>query len=306
MMDRRSALQLLAWTGLWACGPEAIPDPAEPKVERIRDAHALAAQAVKARVTMIIYMDRVRKHALAPKLAALDVVSDTFDGTDIDPLEDVDRAVIAARTARSQKDAIAVAEHHVEPARLKASMTKMVEASGDEGRWLTGYPFDAAKVVVRKRKTVVMAVTPTLFVVTSPKHVRRAATLHESGGIPNPTNPAAIVADANQPSSSLKARRVPPVPKTVNHLYAELVLRDDGGADLAIDGESSSVDQARADATKLTEDIDKASNVNLGFFKFKAFEPIVFKPDGNMVRARRRVSKKELDALLSLASMMMG
>jgi hypothetical protein len=255
---------------------------------------------------MIVYMDRVRKHPLAPRLAALDAITEAFEGTDIEPIRDVDRAVLAAKTARSQKNAIAVAEHHVAPPRLKTAMSQLVQQSGSEGRWLEGYDFPAAKVMVRDRHTVILAVTPTLLVVTAPHHAKRAATLQNSGGIPDPTNPAAIVADANQPASSLEARGVPRVPQTVHHLYAEVTLRADGGADLAIDGESSSEAQAQADAEQLTKDIEKASTVNVAFFKFKAFEPIAFKPDGKMVRARRRVSQKELDALLSLAAMMLG
>jgi hypothetical protein len=309
-MDRRTLLQLLACTSLTslACGP-ATPEPAGPVTSQdaVRDAHALAAKVVSARVTMIIYMDRVRKHPVAPRIAALDAIGEAFEGTDIKPIDDVERAVLAAKTARAQEDAIAVAEHQLTEERIKTAMTQMIAQSGDEGRWLTGYPFPAAKVVVKKRNTVVMAVTPTLLVVTSPKHAKRAATLQNSGGIPDPTNEAAIVADANQPSSSLKAPGVPPVPKTVSHLYADLTLREaDGSADLVIDGKSTDEAQAQADAQQLTADIEKAATVKVALFKFQAFEPFEFTPDGNMVRARRRVSQKELDSLLMLAAMMLS
>lgn len=306
-MDRRALLQLLASAGLLACGP-STPEPDGPDLHRepIRDAHALAAKVVGARVNMIIYMNRVRSHALAPKLAQLDAIGEAFEGTDIEPIKDVERAVIAAKSATAKEDAIAVAEHTVSQDRLKTAMTKMVEQSGAEGRWLEGYPFPAVKVVVRKRKTVVMAVTPTLLVVTPPKHAKRAASLQQSGGIPNPTNEAAIVADADQPSSSLEASGVPPVPKTVHRLYAEVKLNADGGAHLAIDGESTSETQAQADAAQLTKDIEEASTVNVGFFKLKAFEPIAFTSEGKMLKARRKVSQKELDALLSLAAMFLG
>lgn len=306
-MLRRTLLGLLACTSLWACGP-ALPEPDGPDLaqDKPRDAHTLAAKAVNARVTLIVYMDRVRKHALAPRLASLDVITEAFEGTDIKPIDDVDRAVIAARTARTREDVIAVAEHHVTPERLKAAMTQMVAQSGTEGRWLEGYGFPAVKVVVRKRKTVVMAVTPTLLVVTAPKHAKRAASLENSGGIPDPANAAAIVADADQPASSLEAPGVPPVPPTVRRIYASLTLLEGGDADLVIDGESSSETQARADADQMTKDVEKAATVNVAFFKIKAFEPIPFTPDGNMVRARRRVTQKELDMLLSLASMMIG
>lgn len=307
-MDRRTLLSTLLWTGLAsACGP-ATPEPEAPDLSggAVRDAHAIAAKAVAAKVTMIVYMDRVRTHAVAPRLASLDVIGEAFQGTDIDPVKDVDRAFIAAKSARAKEDAMAVAEHHVEPERVKRAMTQLVAQSGDEGRWLDGYPFPAVKAVVRKRQTVVLAVTPTMLVVTSPKHARKAIPLANSGGIPDPANEAAIVADANEPSTSLESPGVPPVPRTVHHLYAEVTLRTDGGADLKIDGESSDEAQAQADAAQLTQDIEKASTVNVAIFKFKAFEPIPFTSEGKMVRARRRVSKGELDSLLSLAAMMLG
>ncbi len=309
-MYRRTLLQAISLTslaGFVGCGP-ATPEPHGPSAAQggPRDAHTRAANVVGARVTLIVFMDRVRVHPLAPQLAGLDVVAEAFEGTDIDPIKDVDRAVMAAKTARSQEDAIAVAEHHVAPDRLKVAMTQMVARSGGQGRWLTDYDFPTVAVMVRERQTVVMAVTPKLLVVTSPKHAKKAASLRQSGGVPDPVNAAAIVADAHQPASSLKARGVPPVPKTVNHLYADLTLRDDGGADLVIDGKSTSPAQARADATQLTADVEKASTVNIAFFKIKAFEPIVFKPDGDMVFARRRITQKELNTLLSLAAMMIG
>ncbi len=266
----------------------------------------MAAKIVDAKVTMILYMERVRNHALAPRLGNLEAIGEAFQGTDIDPVKDVDRVTLAARTARSKEHAIAVAEHHVEPERVKRAIGQLVAQSGAEGRWLESYPFPAAEVMVRDRHTAVLAVTPTLLVVTSPQHAKRAAALSESGGVPDPVNQAAIVADANEPSTSLDAPGMPPVPPTMHHLYAEVTLRDDGGADLAIDGESSTDTQAQADAAQLTADVEKASTVNVAFFKFKAFEPIVFTSEGTMVHARRTVSKTELDALLSLATMLLG
>ncbi len=307
-MDRRKVLHTLMWTTLAsACGPSTPePEAPEPSETALRDAHAIAARAVDAKVTMIVFMDRVRKHALAPKIGRLDVIGEAFEGTDVDPVEDVDRAFIAAQSARSSQDAMAVAEHHVEPERIKRAMTQLVEKSGDEGRWLVGYPFPAAQVLVRKKKTVVLAVQPKLLVVTSPKHARKAIPLQQSGGIPDPSNRAAIVADANQPSKTLKAPGAPPVPDSVHHIYAEVTLRDDGGADLKIDGESSDDDQAARDAAQLTADIEKASTVNLGVIRYQPVGTIQFTSEGKMVRARRRVSRSELDTLLSIASMMLG
>jgi hypothetical protein len=293
-----------AWLAA-ACGGDT-PDPAVPETpDSSRNAHVLAAQAVRARVHALIFMDRVRAHALAPRLASLDAFSEAFQGTDIEPVRDVDRVFIAARSARADDSAIAVAEHRLEPQRVETAMQRLIDLSGGDGRWLDDYPFRAARVIVRQRKTAILAVTPTLLVVTSPTFAKPAARLRESGGLPEPKGPEAIDAHADQPHTSLKLRGVPRVPPTVEEIDATIVLQADGSADLSIDGASKSEVSAQADAAKLTEDIEKASYVDVWFAKARMFDPVVFKAEGNMVRARRHVTQQELDMLTSLAAMML-
>jgi hypothetical protein len=288
-----------------ACGP-STPEPEIPdEPESTRNADVLAAQVVRARVSALVFMDRVRSHALAPRLASLDAFSEAFAGTDIEPVRDVDRAFIAARSARADDAAIAVAEHHLEAARVEGAMRRLVELSGQDGRWLEGEPFPSVRVMVRQRKTVVMAVTPTLLVVTSPAYAKGAARLRDSAGLPEPSGPQAIEAHADQPSTSLKVQGAPQVPPTVARVDATIVLRDDGGADLAVDAQSKDEAQAKADAAKLTEDIDKASYVDMWIAKARVFEPLVFVAEGSVLRARRRVSKSELDALVALAALVL-
>src|SRR5690606_26972304 len=111
---------------------EQVPPPVvvEPPPSPPRDAHLRAVEAVGAKVTAMIYVDRVRGHALAPRIAEMDAWAGILEGTGIDPLRDVDRAFVAGRNLESQADAIVVAEHHVPPEKISAAMKKMVADSG--------------------------------------------------------------------------------------------------------------------------------------------------------------------------------
>jgi hypothetical protein len=311
-MRRRA---LLWWFALgWAGCGGAANDPAsaadvddvanEPVAQAPRNAGALAVKAVGAKLTALIHVERLRSHPLAPQVAGMEAFGPVFDGTGIDPLEDVDRAFVAAANARDEKAVVAVAEHHVEPERINKALDTLVARSDGEGARLHTFGFPAALIVVKKRKSVVLAVTPTLLVVTSEAYASAASSLKDAGGLPEPTGPEALVADAEQPSTTLEARRAPAIPKTISHAHATVVLGDDGGADVAIVGDSSDPEQAKQDAADLTKAIEDATTVKISIIKVRAFEPVAFEADGSQVKAQRHVTQAEMQTLLGFAKML--
>jgi hypothetical protein len=295
---------------LWALGcggatPEPVTAPAAVEIAPpARDAHDIATRLVGAKITALIHVGRMRNHPLAPRIAKMDAWAGVFEGSGIEPLTDVDRAFLAAADARDQENAMAVIEHHVDAPKVKAALGRLVEQSGSEGRWLEGYDFPAARVKVRDRTSVVLAVTASLLVVTSDRLARSAAELSHSGGLPEPDGAEALSAEVAQPASTLKARGVPPIPKTLSHAHATVTLVDGGSADVAIDAESTDPEQARADAKALTKEIEDATTIRISIIKVRAFEPITFEAEESTVKARRRVTQGELETLLGLAQMM--
>jgi hypothetical protein len=269
-----------------------------------RDAHERAVEVVGARMTAMVHVDRLRKHPLAPRVASLELWGPVFEGTGIDPLADVDRIFAAGRTADDQEAAIVVAEHHVEPDRLKQGLGTLIEKSGEDGGWLEGYDFPVARVKVKDRKSVVLAVTPTVLVVTSPAFFEKAAlALTGTGGLPEAHGPEALVAQTEQPSETLKAPRVPPIPATISKARMEIVMAEDGGADIAIDGDSTTPEQAKADADTLTKEVEDATTMQVAVFKVRAFDPVVFTSDGASIKARRHLTKTEIETLVGFAAM---
>lgn len=312
MLRRRSLIVLAGLTAV-GCGAAPVVEPQVAPVvaddEEVppplpRDAHQLAANIVSAKLTALIHVDRVRGHPLAPQVAAFDAWGPIFDGTGIEPLKDVDRAFVAAANARDGKAIIAVAEHHVEPARLSAALDTLVKKSGGKGEHIDGFLFPAARVVFDGRESIVMATTPTLLVVTSEPFANAAGCLKDSGGLPEPSGPEAMIANAMHPSSTLKVRRAPKIPATIDRAHATITMRDDGGATVVFEGDSRDEAQAVKDAADLTRAIEDATTVKISFLKVRAFAPIAFKATGNKVVAERHVTRSEMQTLLGYASML--
>ena len=303
----RWCLLLATLVALGSCGGTPMAEPAvvdEPPAPAPRNAAELASAIVHAKLTTLIHIDMVRDHPLAPRVAALEAWGPVFDDTGIDPLEDVERAFVAAANAKDQQAVIVVAEHHVEAERLKKAMDKLVARSGGKGAWLPDYDVPAARVEVKGRESVIIAVTPTVLVVTSEPYAKAAKRLIGTGGLPEPEGPAAIIATADQPAVTLDAPRVPPLPPTLSTARAEVTFEKGGGADLSIEAQSTTPDQARADAVELTRTVDEATSVKISVLRVRMFKPVAFRSDGDKVIARRKLSRAELDQLLTLAAML--
>lgn len=279
------------------------PAVAEPP-PRARDTADRAAAIVGANLRVLLHVDRVKDHPLAPRLVSMKAWGGILEATGIDPLTDVDRAFVAAKNARDQRAVMAVAEHHVGPERLKAAIEQLVADSGPDGALLPELGVLAAKVKVRGRESVVLAVTPTLLVVTSDDFANAATTLANSGGLPDPVGPEAVSAQVERPSATLKAPRAPRVPKTISRAEATVTMAPDGGADVLIIGQSTDTKQAERDAKALTKEVDRATTVKVAIVRIRAFDPVRFTAADDRVEGRRHVTSGELNTLLGFAEMM--
>lgn len=302
----------LALVGCGGASPDVVSPDDSARVEpvvvepppRARDTAERAAAIVGAKVRVVVHVDRLKDHPLAPRLVSMKAWGGIFEATGIDPLEDVDRAFVAAKNARDQRAVIAVAEHHVDEQRMKAAIDQLVAESGADGRLLPELGVLAAKVNVRGRQSVVLAVTPTLLVVTSDDFAQAATTLASTGGLPEPTGPEAALAHVDRPSDTLKAPRAPRIPKTIHRADATVTMAPDGGADVVIVGQSTDAAQAVIDAKALTEEIDRATTVKVAIVKIRAFDPVKFAATEDRVEGRRHVSSSELNTLLGFVEMM--
>jgi hypothetical protein len=282
--------------------PDDVADEPEPNA---RDADVRARKVVGANLDATINVEKLRPHPLAPRLAEFSVWGALFDGSDVKPIEEVDRVFVAAANARDGQKVIVVVEHQVEAPRVKAAIQNLIDKSEGEGGWIKSYDFPAARVKVKGKKSVVMAVAPNLLVLTSARYAKAAASLSESGGLPEPTGEEALIATADEPAKNLDSKDLPKIPDTVSNLRADVTLADDGGADVAIDGESSSPEQAQKDAEELTKNVDDKTSIKMSVLKLRLFDAPKFEADGSKIKSRRKLSQAEIERLLGAAKMMM-
>jgi len=284
--------------------PKLVEEPPPPPP---RNADEIALQVVGADIAVAIEVARLRDHGWAMRAASLGGWLRLFDGTGIDPRRDLDRAFLAIRNLKARRDSLLVAEHHAEPARVKAAVDQLVANSdlpaAAPAGWLEDCAAPCARVAVEGRVAMVVLLKPHLIAVGPERHARPAAPLLlASGGLPEPSGPEAILARAENPSESLRARRVPRVPATMSRLSATVTVAPDSAALLHIEGPSSSPVQAKQDADALTRALDRATSAKVFFVRVRVFDPIRFHSQDAMVVGDRRFSARELDRLLDLAS----
>lgn len=315
MLRRRSLLALLTSQALVACGgantdpntPQGgtEPDGVAPVPPPAPDAHERAIAATGAKIYGTLHVERIRNHPLAPQLIEMaSQETKVLEGTGIEPLQDVDRVFVAAKSAKDPEAVMAVLEHHVEADRLKTAMQTMVDESGEEGRWVEGEPYPTAIVYVEKRHSLVAAVTPTMLVITSPAMKDKVKTLAGTSGIPEPTGEEALSAYVSEPRATLEnPKGTPPIPATVAYAEGTITFQANGDADVHIEGKSANPAQARDDAKEINDALIEATSAKMGPVRVQVVKPITFAAEGDMLKGDRKVTLAEMQTIVSLAGM---
>src|SRR5262249_9746943 len=142
------------------------------------------------------------------------------------------------------EEAVVALEHAMDEPKLRGAIDMLVARSDPPGAWLTDVGVPAARVSVRGHKRVVAMPARNLLVVLPEALAKEAGKFSGSGGLPDPQGPEAAVATAAMPAQTLKAPRVPTLPDTLREARATLRLSDDGGADIDVEAESTTPEQA--------------------------------------------------------------
>jgi hypothetical protein len=295
------ALAFIVTFGAAACGgPAATTEEVAAPKPKPRNAADIARAIVGAKVGALVYVDRTRKHPVGAKVAALDLWQPVLEGTGIDPQRDLERAFVASPSVRSGDKTIAVAQHSLPEDRIKSAIDVMIGRSSPPGEWLEGTGVPAAKVTVREQTRVVAIVDPAFLVILPEANALDAKRFVGTGGFPDPEGPEAVVAFAADPSRSLRAPNAPRIPETISSARATVTLSSDGGADIKAVAQSSSEEQARADAEALTSEIDRATTLKIVFVKVRFFGPIEFKPEGSTAKSDVHLTPGDIDKLMTL------
>ena len=288
---------------LAACGGE-VPTAATPDAEddKPRNAEQIAMSLVQGRISARIFVDRLRDHPVGPKLLKLGPVPDLLEGSKLEPLRDIQRAVVVSNSAKEER-AIVFAEHSVGAHEIPALVAELAEKSEPKGQVIGGPPNWTVKVSKKGRDGIVCFVPPRFVVILPMDLADKCDAFSGTGGLVGPVADEAATIAVLQPAESLRARGVPPVPATVTGLNTTIVLNKDGGATVDTVGQSSK-ESAAEDAAILTKGLDEATSVNLGFVRIRAFGPVVFRGEEDKVKSKLNLTSAELDQILSIADSM--
>lgn len=284
----------------------ATPAPAPPPVPMTRDALERAVKLVNARAGAIVHVAAWRGHPLAGQILEAMPLRGSLERSGIDPMNDVDRVLVAAADPR-QRSAIAVYEHHVDAARLDRLLLEAMRDSNPPGEALREGSMTGARVnvpvSVRGRQTTlsgdIWLATPTLLVVVPPR-TPGAATFQQSAGLPMPSKNEGGSGWTEQPAEVFRNSRVD-IPKTLSRADAWTFPQPSGGVRAEVRARSTSHDQALSDANALTGNLDRATRVKLGPLTVRVFQTPQFRAEGDEVVGEIDVSRAQLEQVLSMA-----
>ncbi|WP_050435462.1 hypothetical protein [Chondromyces crocatus] len=290
-----------------SCGGAPTPPPEAPIAEapKPRNAATIAQEIAGGKVSVLVYAERARGHALSAQLAKLNLWGPVLDGTGIDPQKNLLRAFVTAPSVRAEREAVIVLEHDLTPEQLQTGLDTLRGRSDPPAVPLDGLGLPATQVTIQGHTRVVAVVEPSFLVVLPQDKASQAKRFLGTGGFPDPEGPEAALATALEPSTTLRVQRAPRVPETIGALSAGLVLEPDGGAQLVLDGVSQSPEQAQEDARHLTAEVDQATSFRVSIIKVRVFDPVRFTAEGDRVKAQRRLTPQEIDRLFGLLSAVM-
>ena len=283
-----------------------------PPAPKPRNAAEIAQSITSGKAGVLVYADRVRGHPIGPRIAKMSTISAVLEGTGIDPEQDLERVFFSAASIGQGHRGVTIAQHRVPTARMKAAVDVLIARSTPPGAWLPDVGVPAARITVSGETRVVALIgaadggiddpaAPALMLVLPEDQALSAKRFVGTGGFRDPEGKEVAVALVSDPHHSLRAPRAPRVPETIRYLSAKVHLATDGGLDVAMDGKSTSPEQATTDAADLTESVDRATTVRISIIKLRFFQPVVFRGEADHVKGTLHLKPSEIDQLLGFA-----
>lgn len=292
---------LLVWSG---CGSATGPAPTidstgEAPAPKPRDADEIARSIVGGTLGVYVFVDRLRQHPIGPQLAELGLWQEVFEGTGIDPLQDLQRTFVTAKSTRAGEPVVVVGEHELPRDRIRKALDVLIVRGDPPGSWLPEAPVPAARIHVRGERMVVALVADHVLVVIAEAKAAELDRFLGTGGLPAPAADEAVVATAVEPARNIHGAPFR-IPSTIGFARGVVTPTDDGGADLYVEGQSTSEQQAKDDAEDLSGSLAEVTTVKIAVVKIKLFEPVEFRAEKKIVKGERHLTAAEIQRLLTL------
>lgn len=250
--------------------PPAAPEP-DPKEEATgelyADPMALAGKVARvtdsnANVRLFIFADVIRNHPLGPRVGALlkrtPQWNDFFGTTDIDPIRDVDRVLIAGPQLRNSSQVVAVVQHHLPERLIDAAFEQLVQRKGE---WIDRKA-RLARAQADRAERLFSAPNSAVVVVAPPQMEEQLRSLGEQMRFPQAGSDIALTAYVVTPHRVTRGTGLE-LPKSIKWVRLDVRPTDDGGGVLRILAQDKDAEQAQTNAEFLQMLIDQVASVDL-------------------------------------------
>ena len=288
----------------------------------VGDPVAMAGSAGKvtdanANVRLLIFNDRIRSHPLGKRigtlLGAAEQWKDFFGPGGLDPVNDVDRVLIAGPQLKDSSGVVAVLKVSADPTRVKAAVDALVQRD-PAGGWLDA-GVSAARAKADRAERVFVLPRPGIVVVTPPSAADHALKVGKSLRFPRPKGKEALTTYVITPWRAF--RGIPfQVPKSIKWVRMKIIPTENGGAYAELVAEDESEAAAKKNAQLLTTRLNTVTRIDLrkkgGVFgkaarfllgdEVKLVEPVAFTSKGKQIHGKVVATPKQLGSLLEAIS----
>jgi hypothetical protein len=210
-----------------------------------------------ANVRLVIYPEKIRNHALAPRigqlLASVYQWRDFFGPAKIDPIRDVDRIMVVGPELRDSKNVAAILKLNVSGTRVREAIDAIVQLDTEHGAWLdAGIP--AATAYADRAPRLFVMPSPNTVVVVPPSLQAKALALPRSLNIPKSQGGEVVWAYAVSPWKPARMLGVD-LPKSLKWAKIWITPREGGGALVEAEAEDESPESAALHARELNQQI---------------------------------------------------
>lgn len=284
-------------------GSDAGASPAtDPIHDPVRLSGGVRSVAPKdPNVSLLIDTERLRGHRFAvqfaPTLTRLYQWRSFFEGTGLDPVMDTDRILLAGPQFRDSSRVVAVLQHNVAPAKVRAAVSAVVQRSGDKGQWLRT-PVPAARGFADRAERYFVMPSNKLLLVVPSDGLDQALRVPPTAKLSR-TKTDAFILYMRNPANALRGLPIK-IPASIEWMRMSVALASDGGIDIRVDAKDADSSRAQRHASDLTKSVNDALVIRVLFLGQKRLmAPVTFRAEGDHIRTEAHVREDELKTMLS-------
>jgi len=253
-----------------------------------------------ANVRLFIYTDVARSHPLGKKVGELlrrtPQWRDFFGPSNIDPVADIDRVMIAGPQFRNSSQIVAVVQHHLSRARIRGALTQLVERKGE---WIDEEGL-IARADADRATRIFAAPNKRIVIVTPPQLEKQVRALGSAMHFPESTGDVVVTAYFVTPWRATRNIGLN-IPKTIEWARFDLRPTPEGGAILKVLAQDENVASAKKHAQVFGVLIEQLTSLDLGMLglmmgtaKKSYIKSVVFKNKGKQIVGTVEVTKEQL------------